>query len=329
MRAIATTAYGPPEVLKPLDMPEPVVGDLDLLVEVHATSINPVDYKVRKTINYGGVVRNPPFIEGYDVSGVVKALGKGVQYFKVGDAVYASPSLARNGANAERVAVDHRAAARKPESLDHEQAAALPLVSLTAWDCIYKRGGVHAGETVLIHAGAGGVGHIAVQLAKIAGCRVITTAGRPETIDLCQKLGADVVINHAREDFVARVQRETGGKGCAVVVDTVGGVVFDQSLECVGINGRMVTIVYNESAKICPALFRKNATLHLEFMGVPAIYGIHPEAQGETLRTVAELVDAGRLRPHVGRVIPLDELPDGHRLQETGRAIGKTVVKVK
>ncbi|MCC7193305.1 MAG: zinc-binding dehydrogenase [Phycisphaeraceae bacterium] len=329
MRAMATTDHGSPEVLKLLDLPEPIVGDLDLLIEVYATAINPVDYKIRKTVNYGGVVRQMPFIQGYDVSGIVKALGRHVQHFKVGDAVYASPSLARPGANAERVAVDHRLAAHKPDSLDHVQAAALPLVTLTAWDCIHKRGAVQAGETVLIHAGAGGVGHIAVQLAKIAGCRVITTASRPETIDLCRKIGADVIINHAQEDFITRVQQETKNQGCAVVVDTVGGEVFDKSLECVAINGRMVTIVYNESAKIGPALFRKNATLHLEFMGVPAIHGIHPESQSETLRAAAALVDAGRLRPHVGKVISLEEIPEGHRLQESGRAIGKTVVKVR
>jgi NADPH2:quinone reductase len=329
MRTMATTAYGPPDNIKPLDLPTPTIGDLDLLIEVHATSINPVDCKIRKTPDYGGVTRPLPFVQGYDVSGIVKAMGKGVKYFNVGDAVYASPSLARPGANAELVAVDSRTAARKPASLDHLQAAALPLVALTAWESLHKRATIHHTDTVLIHAGAGGVGHVAIQLARITGCRVITTAGRPETIALCKTLGADVVIDHSKEDFAARVQQETGGQGCQVVFDTVGGEVFEKSLGCVAINGRLVSIVYTESDKIVPALFRKNATLHFEFMGVPTVHNIHPETQGEALRTLAELVDAGKLRPHIGRVVALEEIPEGHRLQETGRAIGKTAVKVR
>lgn len=324
MRAMVMTAYGPPEVLKLQTMPEPVLRDDDVLIEVRATAMNPIDYKVRRQPY--GPPRELPCILGFDVSGVIRKLGKNARHLKVGDEVYASPSLARNGANAELVAVDWRTVAAKPRTLDHVQAAALPLAVLTAWESLHKRACIHAGETVLIHAGAGGVGHLAVQLAKIAGCRVITTAGRRETMDLCKKLGADVVINHTAEDFVKRVGEETGGKGCPVVFDTVGGEVFDRSLECVALNGRVVTIVFNESAKIVPLLFRKNATLHCEFMGVPTVYGVNPETQGQMLQTVAELVDAGKLSPHVGRVIGLNDLVEAHRQQETGRVIGKTVV---
>lgn len=324
MRAMVMTAFGPPEVLKLQTMPEPVLRDDDVLIEVRATAMNPIDYKVRRQPY--GPPRELPCILGFDVSGVIRKLGKNARHLKAGDEVYASPSLARNGANAELVAVDWRTVAAKPRTLDHIQAAALPLAVLTAWESLHKRACIHAGETVLIHAGAGGVGHLAVQLAKIAGCRVITTAGRRETMDLCKKLGADVVINHTAEDFVKRVGEETGGKGCQVVFDTVGGEVFDRSLECVALNGRVVTIVFNESAKIVPLLFRKNATLHCEFMGVPTIYGVNPETQGQMLQTVAEMVDAGRLSPHVGRVIGLNDLVEAHRQQETGRVIGKTVV---
>lgn len=328
MRAMVTTAHGAPDVLQMRDMPEPACGDLDLLVEVHATAINPVDCKIRKA-PYSASPLKPPFIQGYDVAGVVRGMGKSVKHFKIGDAVYASPSLARHGANAELVCVDARSAARKPEKATFEEAAALPLVALTAWESLHKRAGIHHGETVLIHAGAGGVGHIAIQLAKINGCRVITTAGRLASIELCRRLGADVVIDHSSTDFVQRVMQETGGKGCPVVFDTVGGEVFDRSLECVGLNGRIVTIVYNESAKIVPALFRKNATLHCEFMGVPTVHGVNPQTQGETLRTVAELVDAGKLKPFISKVIRLDELVEGHKMQESQRTIGKIVVKVR
>lgn len=327
MRAMVMTAYGPPDVLKPQDMPEPVLRDDDVLIEVHATAMNPIDYKVRRQPY--GPPRELPCILGFDVSGVIRKLGKNARHLKVGDEVYASPSLSRNGANAEYVAVDWRTLAIKPSKLDHAGAAALPLAVVTAWESLHKRAGIHPGETVLIHAGAGGVGHLAIQLAKLNGCRVITTAGRPESIALCKSLGADVVINHTTEDFVKRVTEETQGKGCHVVFDTVGGEVFDRSLECVALNGRVVTIVFNESAKIVPLLFRKNATLHCEFMGVPTVHGVNPESQGQILQTVAELVDAGKLTPHVGKVLELKDVPQAHREQETGRVIGKTVVRVK
>jgi NADPH:quinone reductase len=326
MRAMTISRFGPPEVLELREMPAPQVRENDLLVEVHAAALNPVDTKIRRGMHG----EKPfPFTLGFDVSGVVKATGPAVRNFKAGDEVYASPSLARNGTCAELVAVDARSAAIKPRSLDHVHAAALPLVTLTAWESLHERANLHTGETVLIHAGAGGVGHIAVQLARLHGCRVITTASRPQTQDLCRQLGADVIVDYRKESFVEVVQRETAGKGCPVIFDTVGGDVFDKCLDCVAVNGRLVTIVLNENARIIPALFRKNATLHMEFMGVPGIHGIGLDKQGETLRTVAELVDAGKLRPHVSQVIPLEEVPAAHRDLESGHVIGKIVVKVR
>lgn len=327
MRAMVMTAFGPVEVLKMETVPDPVPGDEDLLIEVHATSVNPIDYKVRREPY--GPPRQPPSILGFDVSGVVRGMGKNVTRWKVGDEVYASPCISRAGADAEYVCVDARSAAVKPSTLPHFEAAALPLVTLTAWESLHKRAAIHRDETVLIHAGAGGVGHIAIQLAKNAGCNVITTAGRSDSIGMCLGLGADVVIDYTKEDFVQRVQMETGGKGCPVVFDTVGGDVFDKSLECVALNGRIVTIVFNQSTKIVPLLFRKNATLHCEFMGVPTIFGVNPGVQGQILQTVAELVDAGKLKPHISHTIALEELREGHRLQESQRTMGKIAVKVR
>lgn len=327
MRAMLMTAFGPADVLKPGDAPVPTPGEHDLLVEVHASAMNPIDYKVRREPY--GPPRKTPCILGYDVSGVVRAVGAKVERFKVGDEVYASPNIARDGSNAEFVCVDARTAAIKPAGLSHTDAAALPLVVLTAWGALHRKCQVHRGETALIHAGAGGVGHIAVQLAKLAGCRVITTAGRAESIEFCRKLGADVVIDHGKENFVERVQKETGNRGCEVVFDTVGGEVFDRSLECVAINGRIATIVFNKSDKIVPLLFRKSATLHCEFMGAPTVYNHHPETQGQILQTVSEYVEAGKLRAHVSKVLPLEQLVEAHRMQESGRTIGKIVVKVR
>jgi NADPH2:quinone reductase len=326
MRAITISEFGGPEVLKAVEMAKPAVGPMDLLIEVYATAMNPVDTKVRKGLHGP---KNFPLVLGFDVSGVVAAVGEKVRGFKVGDEVFASPSLARNGANAEFVAVDFRTAAMKPRNLDHLHAAALPLVTLTAWEALYERAAIAAGETVLIQAGAGGVGHVALQLAKLRGCRVVTTASRPETIALCQELGADVVIDHKKEDFAAAVMKLTEGKGCPVVFDTVGEPVFDKCLDCVAVNGRLVTIVFNENKRVMPALFRKNATLHMEFMGAPGVHGINLEKHGAILRKAAALAETGKLRPHIGKVIGLDGLAAAHAEQQGGGVIGKIVVKVK
>src|ERR1051325_2664286 len=197
MRAMAISEFGAPEVLKIIEAPRPEVGEHDLLIEVHAAGLNPVDTKIRRGMHGP---KPFPFTMGRDVSGVVLEIGRRVRNFRVGDEVYASPSLARNGSCAEQVAVDDRSAALKPRRLDHIHAAALPLVTLTAWESLHERAGIHTGETVLIQAGAGGVGHIAVQLAKNHGCRVITTASRPETQELCRQLGADVIVDHKRDN---------------------------------------------------------------------------------------------------------------------------------
>jgi NADPH2:quinone reductase len=327
MRAMVVTQFGGPEVLRLQDVPQPTPGEHDLLVEVHAAALNPVDFKIRKGAFREG--RSLPFILGYDVSGVVRAVGPAARGFAVGDAVYASPSLVRDGANAEFVCIDARTAAPKPASLDHGQAAALPLVTLTAWEALLLRARIQTGEMVLIHAGGGGVGHVAIQLAKLHGCRVLTTANAPESIDLCRRAGADVVINYRQEDFVERVRLETNGRGCPVVFDTVGGATFDRSLDCVAVNGRLITIVGTPSDQIPQKLFRKNATLYFEFMGAPTVYGVRPESQGEILRAAAKLVDAGQLKPHVSRVFDLEELPEAHRLQEAGHATGKLVVRLR
>ncbi|MBE7381173.1 MAG: zinc-binding dehydrogenase [Leptolyngbya sp. SIO1E4] len=322
------TQHGDLDVLAYQDYPDPVPGAQDLLVRVHATSLNPVDCKVRRASR---VPRQFPLILGYDVSGTVVAVGDRVSGFKVGDEVYASPSLMRNGANAEYVTVDSRSAALKPATLDHASAAVLPLVSLTAWEALDLRANLQPGQTVLIHAGAGGVGHIAIQLAKLRGCFVITTAGREESIQFCRDhLHADVVIDYRHEDFAAKVMDITSGKGCPTILDTVGDDVFLKSLDCVAINGQIVTILPTATNLISEKLFLKNVTLHYEFMGVPTVYNLNPERQGTILSALGNLVDAGLIAPRISRRMQLFEsLAEGHRLQETGHTLGKISVMVR
>lgn len=324
---MVVTQFGPSEVLQPQEMPRPRPGPEDLLIEVHAAGVNPVDFKIRRGAFREG--RALPFIPGYDVSGLVREMGSAARGFEIGDPVYALPSIIRNGADAEYVCVDARTAAHKPASLDHIQSAALPLVTLTAWEALLLRARIQKGEAILIHAGGGGVGHIAIQLAKLHGCRVLATASRDESIKLCHRLGADVVIHYSEEDFVQRVEKETGGSGCPTVLDGVGGETFERSLDCLAVNGRLITIVGTPSANITRKLFRKNATLHFEFVGAPTVYGVDLERQGEILRSVSKLVDEGKLKPHVSRVFALDELAEAHRLMESGHVTGKIVVQVK
>jgi NADPH2:quinone reductase len=250
--------------------------------------------------------------------------------WKPGDEIIAAPNLFRDGSNAEYVALDARSAARKPAALDHIAAAALPLVSQTAWEALHLRARIQTGQTVLIHAGAGGVGHIAVQLARLHGCRVITTASREESIAFCRDtLEADEVIDYKRVDFVERVKELTGGKGVPVVLDTVGGEVFSRSLDCAAVNGQVVTILGSNTGDRSRGLLYRNISIHYEFMGIPTAHEIEPERPGQILTGIGNLVQAGLLRPHVSVRVPLEKLADGHRHVETGRTIGKVAVSVR
>ena len=328
MRALVIREHGGPDVLQMEEMPTPELRETDVLVEVHATSVNPVDTKVRQRAG----AREFPIVLGYDLSGVVVGCGARASQWKVGDEIFATPNLFRNGANAEYVAIDGRSAARKPRNVDHATAAVLPLVSQTAWEALHLRAHIQPGQTVLIHAGAGGVGHIAVQLAKLHGCRVITTAGREESIAFCRDvLRADEVIDYRNTNVVERVKALTDGKGVPVTFDTVGGDVFLQSLDCMAVNGQVVTIL-GASASTADRgqfLLYRNITVHYEFMGIPTAYEIEPERPGQILAGIARLVEAGLLVPRVSHRFPLERVAEGHAQVETGRTIGKVAILVK
>jgi NADPH2:quinone reductase len=270
-----------------------------------------------------------PIILGHDVSGVVRACGPEVQRWSEGDLVFGCPHLFGPGANAEFALLDARAAARKPTTVDHPTAASLPLVGLTAWEALHDRARIQPGQTVLIHAGAGGVGHVAVQLARLHGCRVLTTAGRPESIAFCREvLGADEVIDYTAVDFVARVRELSGGRGLDVVLDTVGEGTFRRSIECVAPGGQLVTILASTPGDRAPLLLYRSITVHYEFMGARVAYDVDPGHQGAILTSLARLVDRGLLRPHVSARFPLEQVGDAHRQVETGRTIGKIAILV-
>jgi NADPH2:quinone reductase len=326
MRVMLCNRNGGPEVLVPGELPEPVPGPHQLLVAVRATSVNPVDTKVRRG---GGATRAFPLVLGYDASGLVVDCGTAVSGWAAGDAVYGCPNLFGHGANAELVLLDARAAARKPASVDDGAAAALPLVGLTAWEALHDRARIQPGQTVLIHGGAGGVGHVAVQLARLHGCRVLTTAGRAESIAFCrERLGADEVIDYRSTDFVARVAELTGGRGLPVVLDTVGEETFRRSIDCVAPGGQLVTILGATPGDQAAKLLYRSITVHYEFMGARVAYGLDPAHQGDILAGLARLVDRGLLRPHVSRRLPLADVAEAHRQLETGHTIGKVAIEV-
>ena len=324
MRAMVCTGFGGREVLEERDIERPTPGPHDVLVEVLAGGLNPVDFKVRETGL--GVDRNMPFVLGYDVCGVVRARGGEVEGFDEGARVIAAPSLVRDGANAEYVCVDARTAAVVPDHLDALEMATLPLASITAWVALFERARLQAGESCIILGGAGGVGHLAIQLARECGARVWATAGQDESLALCRELGAEVVDYRDASSTAAMVEA-TGG-GADVVFDTVGGDVFEQAIDVVGVDGRLATVLPTPSPRIADTLFLKNASLHYEFMGIPGIYGRRLASHGAILEQVCALVDADRVRPILHASFSLAELAAAHEEQERGHVHGKISIRV-
>lgn len=320
-------ATGEPSVLTLADVDKLTPGDHELLIEVHAAGLNPVDVKIRD-----GRFRAPltfPVTPGYDVSGRVAAIGSGVTAFRPGDAVFASPPLFQPGAHAEYVVVDERVAARKPECLSHVEAAAMPLALLTAWELLYDMANLQADQTVLIHAAAGGVGHLAVQLAHARGCVVLGTASADDSFALLDELNIDHAINYKTEDVKDRVMTITEGLGCDAVFDLVGKDVFKSSIELVAVRGGLGTIVGIPADADLTPLFLKSASLHAEFMGATALAGRVAVHQGPILKQAAAMIEAGTLKPHVSQTFPLEDLAAAHELQASGTATGKLVIQVR
>ena len=328
MKAMVLMRFGGPEGFEAREVPDPVARAGEVVVRVAATSVNPVDVKIRR--GGGPIAPELPGILGMDVAGVVEAVGEGVSAFRVGDEVYGCAGGLRGipGALAERMAADVRLLASKPAGLDFRQAAALPLVAITAWEGLYDKARVAEGEWVLVYGGTGGVGHVAVQLAKARGARVVATASSEEKARMARDLGADEVADYRRESPAEMVESRTGGEGFDVVFDSVGGDNLNRAIEAAGLGGRVVSIVARQSYDLGPAM-SKDLSLHLVLMLVPMIHGRGREHHGEILRGIGDLVAAGRLRPLLDpHRFALAEAAEAHRLLESGRAVGKVVVDI-
>lgn len=309
MRAMRVDRFGGPEVLEAVDIPRPSPGLSQVLVRVRAAGVNPTDWKHRGGRRFLG---DPPYVVGWDVSGVVEEVGLGVTLFKPGDEVFGMlPYPGGAGAYAEYVVGPARAFAPKPAAVDHVQAAAIPLVALTAWQCLVDTAHVRAGDRVLVHAAAGGVGHLAVQIAKSRGAEVIGTASAPRH-DFVRSLGADEVVDYTSVDF-ADVVRDVD-----VVLDTIGEDYQLRSLRTLKRGGTMVSTV----PRAAEGLFERAAEL-----GVRAEL-ILVEADHAGMLAIADLVERGQLRATIAGTFPLDRAAEAHRLGETGRTAGKLVLTV-
>lgn len=328
MKAQIIRAFGSPDVFELTTLPDPVPGPGEVLVRVQAASVNPVDYKIRGT----GPAFAPelPAVLGCDMAGEVIDVGEGVTGFAPGDLVYGCVGGVRNmpGTYAERVVADARLLAHRPQGLPVREAAAMPLVTITAWEALYDRANVQEGQSVLVHGGAGGVGHIAVQLAKARDAQVFTTVSSPEKAEIARRFGANETINYREERVDAYTERLTQGRGFDVVLDATGGSDIATSFAAARLNGHVVTIVSHYQADLAP-MHVKGLTLHVVFMLIPMLHNIGRAHHGELLTQAAELVHKEHLRPLLDpERFTLSELSAAHRHAQSGQAVGKVVIDI-
>ena len=319
MKAMTLTSFGGPDSFELREVPKPIPQAGQVLVRVHATSINPLDFQVRRG-DYPDLVPLPA-ITGHDVSGVVETVGPGVTSFAPGDDVWYTPQIFDGpGSYAEYHVAAESIVGKKPASLSHLEAASLTLVGGTAWEALVVRAGLRVGESVLIHGGAGGVGHVAIQLAKAIGAKVFTTV-RQANFEFARSLGADVPIDYEKEDYVDAVMRETGGRGVDVVFDTIGGDTLARSPDVLAQLGRVVSIVDIAKPQNLIQAWGKNASYHFVFTR---------QNRGK-LDELSALIERGQLRPHVGAVYSLADIPLAHaRLESANNGLrGKIVIDVK
>jgi NADPH:quinone reductase-like Zn-dependent oxidoreductase len=315
MRAIAIQEFGGRDKLQLLDLPIPPVGPRDVRIRVKAAGVNPVDWKIREGFLRDVLPHEFPIILGWDVAGVIDKIGIETPTHLIGDEVYAycRLPLIHQGSYAEYITLPADMVAKKSRSLSFEQAASIPLAALTAYQSLFDAGGLESGQTVLIHAAAGGVGGFAVQLAKHRGATVIGTASS-QNHDYIRGLGADRVIDYTTQDF-RQVIREWYPSGIDLVYDCVGGQVLEQSMEILNTAGRLVTIVEPAQAEIM-----KGRGLNVQFVFVAPNH--------RQLVELTRMADQGQLQTHVSGTFPLEKAVQAHEILEAHHVKGKLVLTV-
>ena len=333
MKAFILDRYGSADRVRAGDMPDPELREDDVLVRIHAAGVNLLDSKIRNGEFKRILPYHLPLILGHDVAGIVVGAGSRVRRFKSGDEVYARPADGRIGAFAELIAIKEDDVAIKPKALSMEEAASIPLVGLTAWQALIERANLKHGQKVLIHAGAGGVGTFAIQLAKHVGATVATTTSTAN-VDLVRSFGADIVIDYKKEDF-ADVLRD-----CDVVLNSLDKVTLEKSLQVLKPGGRLISISGPPDAAFARSI---GASWVLRMIISALSYGITAKAtrrhahysflfmraNGGQLANITSLIDDGIIRPVVDRVFPFASTKEAMAYVEAGRAKGKVVVSLK
>jgi len=308
MSAVRIHSYGGPEVLRYEEIPRPQPGAGEILIKVHAAGVNPVDWKVREGYLKQRANHTLPLIPGWDFSGVVDSFGPGTQRFEQGDEVFGRGDLLRDGAYAEYLVMREEDVEYKPKSIDHVHAAAIPLAALTAWQSLFEAANLQSGQSVLIHAAAGGVGHLAVQLAKWAGARVIGTASKSNQ-EFLMELGVDEAIDYQTTKFEDVVHNVN------VVLDTIGEETQKRSWKVLAKGGILVSIVSQPSQE------------EADSYGVRQSF-VFVRNNATQLAEIADLVDSGLLVPVVGTVLSLSEAYYAQELNKAGHTRGKIVLQI-
>ena len=330
MKAILMTAVGNPDVLKFQDIKAPEITEAtQIKVKLQAAGVNPVDTKIRRN---GIFYDNPlPTVLGCDGAGVVVETGTEANLFKAGDKVwFCHGGLGREQGNyAEYMVLDERWVSSMPDIFSFAEAAASPLVLITAWGALFDRGGLQDGQTVLIHAGAGGVGHVAIQLAKLKGAKVITTVSSGQKAEFVKSLGADETIIYTQNGFAKAVNDLTGGKGADLVFDTVGASVFKESIPVTAHFGRLVTLLDPGELDLSEARMR-NLLIGFELMLTPMLRDLNEarDKHVEILNQCAKWADDMLLKPHISKQLSLEEAAAAHKLIEAGHTSGKIVLSI-
>lgn len=333
MKAIVMTAAGKPDVLQSRDIPDPELPDEShCLVRLAAAGVNPIDCRIRRLHMFHP--NHFPAVLGFDGAGIVERAGNACTRFKAGDPVYffnGGLGGPQGGTYAQYAVVNEAYLARKPENASMQEAAALPLVLITAWEALVFRGQIEAGQRVLVHGGAGGVGHVAVQLARHLRARVAATVGTEDKARFVRSLGAELAIDYTQQNFVAEIRQWTDREGADVVLDTVGGETFLESIDAVRLFGRLITLL---STPIDLAHANKargrNILIGYEGMVTAAATNHHRArlAQTRILDQGARLVEQGKLKVAIAEALPLDHAAEAHEMLESGHTQGKIVLEI-
>ncbi|MBT2623486.1 zinc-binding dehydrogenase [Chryseobacterium sp. ISL-6] len=320
MKAIVIKNYGGPEVLQLAEVTTPSITDpSQVLVKVRATSVNPLDYQVRRG-DYTSVF-DLPIVTGHDISGDVVAVGEAVKNWRPGDKVYYSPRFGGSGSYAEYHLTDEASLSRMPDNLSYEEAAAVPLIGGTVWEMLVVRTQLKKGDTILILGGAGGVGTLAIQVAKSLGAFVYTT-GQSILHEKLQNLGADIVIDHHQKNYIEEILAYTEGKGVDVIIDTVGGSTLSDSPLALANYGKIVTLVDIPQPQNLINAWEKNATYHFVFT----------RQNRDELHHITQLIESGHVKPIIDSIYPIEEVKKAHqRIEDTKRdrpLLGKIVLSL-